>query len=203
MGTIPSPSEGVLVLFCRMRSNRPRFAQRWDLSKARPPTDQSSRTAVNGRKLVAAMGRRDSNSGPLLKSCLVAAILNAQPVSLTTRRARCASRPAGSLCAQRARPGLSNHRIGAHPNPARQRPSVPFGRGRLVRSGPPRPGTDRPAGHGKADHRVKSSGGLLISLVVDLDLGMVLLDGSVAAEDPDGYAGKDEQKEKRQACSKD
>jgi hypothetical protein len=28
---------------------------------------------------------------------------------------------------------------------------VPSGRGRLRRSGPPRPGTDRPAGHGKAD----------------------------------------------------
>jgi len=29
--------------------------------------------------------------------------------------------------------------------------AVPSGRGRLRRSGPPRPGTDRPAGHGKAD----------------------------------------------------
>jgi hypothetical protein len=28
---------------------------------------------------------------------------------------------------------------------------VPSGRGRLRRFGPPRPGTDRPAGHGKAD----------------------------------------------------
>ena len=50
---------------------------------------------------------------------------------------------------------------------------------------------DRPAGHGKADHGVKSSGSLLIGVVVDLDLGVVVLDGSVAAEDPDGYAGKD------------
>jgi len=40
-------------------------------------------------------------------------------------------------------------------------------------------------------------------VVVDLDLGVVVLDGSVAAEDPDGCAGKDEQKEKRQACSED
>jgi hypothetical protein len=31
---------------------------------------------------------------------------------------------------------------------------VPSGRGRLRRSGPPRPGTDRPAGHGKADASV-------------------------------------------------
>jgi integrase len=29
--------------------------------------------------------------------------------------------------------------------------SAALGRGRLRRSGPPRPGTDRPAGHGKAD----------------------------------------------------
>ena len=36
-------------------------------------------------------------------------------------------------------------------NAARQRLSVPCGRGRLRRSGPPRPGTDRPTGHGKAD----------------------------------------------------
>jgi hypothetical protein len=36
-------------------------------------------------------------------------------------------------------------------NAARQRLSVPSGRGRLRRSGPPRPGTDRRAGHGKAD----------------------------------------------------
>jgi hypothetical protein len=36
-------------------------------------------------------------------------------------------------------------------NAARQRSSVPSGRGRLRRSGPPPPGTDRPAGHGKAD----------------------------------------------------
>jgi len=36
------------------------------------------------------------------------------------------------------------------PTVYRQAP-VPSGRGRLRRSGPPRPGTDRPAGHGKAD----------------------------------------------------
>ena len=34
---------------------------------------------------------------------------------------------------------------------SRLRVPVPSGRGRLRRSGPPRPGTDRPAGHGKAD----------------------------------------------------
>src|SRR5262245_4408684 len=38
---------------------------------------------------------------------------------------------------------------GEHPVP------VPSGRGRLRRSGPPRPGTDRPAGHGKADASVE------------------------------------------------
>jgi hypothetical protein len=34
---------------------------------------------------------------------------------------------------------------------------VPSGRGRLWRSGPPRPGTDRPAGHGKADASLDQS----------------------------------------------
>jgi hypothetical protein len=34
---------------------------------------------------------------------------------------------------------------------------VPSGRGRLRRSGPPRPGTDRPAGHGKADAGVSET----------------------------------------------
>jgi hypothetical protein len=37
------------------------------------------------------------------------------------------------------------------PSAAPVRVPVPSGRGRLRRSGPPRPGTDRPAGHGKAD----------------------------------------------------
>jgi hypothetical protein len=36
-------------------------------------------------------------------------------------------------------------------NPVSIGGSGPVGRGRLRRSGPPRPGTDRPAGHGKAD----------------------------------------------------
>jgi hypothetical protein len=36
-------------------------------------------------------------------------------------------------------------------DPARTEDPVGSGRGRLRRSGPPRPGTDRPAGHGKAD----------------------------------------------------
>jgi hypothetical protein len=36
-------------------------------------------------------------------------------------------------------------------DPVRTEGPVPSGRGRLRRSGPPRPGTDRPAGHGKAD----------------------------------------------------
>jgi hypothetical protein len=35
--------------------------------------------------------------------------------------------------------------------PPYRRAPVPSGRGRLRRSGPPRPGTDRPARHGKAD----------------------------------------------------
>jgi hypothetical protein len=34
---------------------------------------------------------------------------------------------------------------------------VPSGRGRLWRSGPPRPGTDRPAEHGKADESLRDS----------------------------------------------
>ena len=46
---------------------------------------------------------------------------------------------------------------------------VPSGRGRLRRSGPPRLGTDRPAGHGKAD--------------VSLGLGVVPRVGSVLAAD--------------------
>jgi hypothetical protein len=40
------------------------------------------------------------------------------------------------------------HRLRTQHGP---RGPVPSGRGRLRRSGPPRPGTDRPAGHGKAD----------------------------------------------------
>ena len=38
---------------------------------------------------------------------------------------------------------------------------VPSGRGRLRRSGPPRPGTDRPAGHGKADAGGEGTAGYL------------------------------------------
>jgi hypothetical protein len=38
---------------------------------------------------------------------------------------------------------------------------VPSGRGRLRRSGPPRPGTDRPAGHGKADASAERNSELL------------------------------------------
>ena len=36
---------------------------------------------------------------------------------------------------------------------------VPSGRGRRRRSGPPRPGTDRPAGHGKADSQPEDGNG--------------------------------------------
>ena len=49
-----------------------------------------------------------------------------------------------------------------------QRFSVPSGRGRLRRSGPPRPGTDRPAGHGKTDESVVRNSRLLVGRVVDL-----------------------------------
>jgi hypothetical protein len=53
---------------------------------------------------------------------------------------------------RRARPVLGNHPCRWQAaDAARQRLSVPSGRGRLRRSGPPRPGTDRRAGHGKAD----------------------------------------------------
>jgi hypothetical protein len=38
---------------------------------------------------------------------------------------------------------------------------VPSGRGRLRRSGPPRPGTDRLAGHGKADQGLERAAGYL------------------------------------------
>ena len=47
-------------------------------------------------------------------------------------------------CSTWANPSCSSQ-LGEHPVP------VPSGRGRLRRSGPPRPGTDRPAGHGKAN----------------------------------------------------
>src|SRR5262245_43055472 len=54
-----------------------------------------------------------------------------------------------------------------HGDPARTEGSVPSGRGRLRRSGPPRPGTDRPAGHGKAavavGRRLRLSTGTLLS----------------------------------------
>jgi hypothetical protein len=57
---------------------------------------------------------------------------------VVTTRARCNPLPAGTAC---------THRVPAG--------SVPSGRGRLRCSGPPRPGTDRPAGHGKADASVE------------------------------------------------
>jgi hypothetical protein len=56
---------------------------------------------------------------------------------------------------------------------------VPSGRGRLRRSGPPRPGTDRPAGHGKAEAGVEQKERLLAGLVVDLSAGGVALDDSM------------------------
>jgi hypothetical protein len=52
---------------------------------------------------------------------------------------------------------------------------VPSGRGRLRRSGPPRPGTDRPAGHGKAD-----AGGDLLHAMDGMPPRMPLL-GAFAA----------------------
>ena len=73
----------------------------------------------------------------------------------------------------RATCGFAEHRVSA---PARCCPRftirlrtqrgptegpVPSGRGRLRRSGPPRPGTDRPAGHGKADAGVEENSRLL------------------------------------------
>ena len=53
---------------------------------------------------------------------------------------------------------------------------VPSGRGCLRRSGPPRPGTDRPAGHGTADTSTEQRSRLLVGLVVDLSAGGVALD---------------------------
>jgi hypothetical protein len=52
----------------------------------------------------------------------------------------------------------------------------PVDRGRLRRSGPPRPGTDRPAGHGKADAGAEPNRRLRVGLVVDLGGGGVALD---------------------------
>src|SRR5215216_1891225 len=61
-------------------------------------------------------------------------------------------------------------------DPARTGVSVPSGRGCLRRSGPPRSGTDRPAGHGKADEGVVRNSRLLVGLVVDLGGRDVALD---------------------------
>jgi hypothetical protein len=47
---------------------------------------------------------------------------------------------------------------------------------RLRRSGPPRPGTDRPAGHGKSDAGVEPNSRLVVGLVVDLGIWSVALD---------------------------
>jgi hypothetical protein len=55
----------------------------------------------------------------------------------------------------------------------------PSGRGRLRRSGPPRPGTDRPAGHGKADagieRNTRPSVGLVVSALGALRSGRLEL----------------------------
>ena len=52
-------------------------------------------------------------------------------------------------------PSCSRSSRGVAPRPVSNLVSIgasgPSGRGRLRRSGPPRPGPDRPAGHGKAD----------------------------------------------------
>jgi hypothetical protein len=56
---------------------------------------------------------------------------------------------------------------------------VPSGRGRLRRSGPPPQGTDRPAGHGKADEGVMRNSRLLVGLVVVLAVGTLRLTDSM------------------------
>ena len=80
------------------------------------------------------------------------------------------ARHALPLC--RPYPARTAHRVGIMPHevtkgltalPPEGRGSVtgPAGRGRLSRSGPPRPGIDRPAGHGKADAGVEGNRGYL------------------------------------------
>jgi hypothetical protein len=88
--------------------------------------------------LQARAGSGDSNSGPppevVPGSRHAAGLTCGSLAPVVTTRARCNPLPAGTAC---------THRVPAG--------SVPSGRGRLWRSGPPRPGTDRPAGRSKAD----------------------------------------------------
>jgi hypothetical protein len=70
-----------------------------------------------------------------------------------------------------------------------RRAPVPSGRGRLRRSGPPRPGTDRPAGHGKADARdewtIKRRDGHLWPPIVahaNIPLSLMSIAGSVCLD---------------------
>jgi hypothetical protein len=59
----------------------------------------------------------------------------------------------GSQLAQRVRPVLGDFCVVGKPlQTARQFFRSPSGRGHLRRSGPPRPGPDRPAGHGLLRH---------------------------------------------------
>jgi hypothetical protein len=55
----------------------------------------------------------------------------------------------------------SSRQSGRFREQAVSRLAVPSGRGRLRRSGPPRPGTDRPARHGKTDASAERNSELL------------------------------------------
>jgi hypothetical protein len=93
-------------------------------------------------------GWGDSNAGPSLEGLpgggCAGGLTCGSFVPAVTARARCSPLSAGSVC---------THRVPAGP--------VPSGRGRLRCSGPPRPGTDRPAGQARPMQALSRTAGYL------------------------------------------